>query len=207
MISQLYKTIFVHIPKTGGQSVEMVFLDAHHLTWNSRAKLLLRPTKDKKSGPARLAHLYASEYVDLGYISAQGFQDFYKFAVVRNPYERLMSEYRYREAWQRMSIDRFLGVTFDSDWSDAARHLVPQVKYVNDDKGGLLVDRIVRFERMEADLAPVFLHVFGDDRRLPHRNSSKSGRGTVADLTKPQLRLITENYAVDFAAFGYPTQD
>jgi hypothetical protein len=29
----------------------------------------------------------------------------------------------------------------------------------------------------------------------------------VADLTKAQMKVITEKYAADFEAFGYPTRD
>lgn len=207
MISHLYDTIFVHIPKTGGQSVELVFLEAHKLRWRSRNDLLLRHSTDRSRGPSRLAHLYAHEYSDHGYIDAADFRKYFKFAIVRDPYQRLMSEYRYRKSWQRMSIDQFLAVTFDNDWSDSARHLVPQVKYLKDAQGGMLVDEIVRFENLTAELAPVFRRIFGEDRELPHRNSSKSGSGTVADLTKAQMKVITEKYAADFEAFGYPTRD
>lgn len=207
MISHLYDTIFVHIPKTGGQSVELVFLEAHQLRWRSRNDLLLRHSTDRSRGPSRLAHLYAHEYSEHGHIDAEDFRKYFKFAIVRDPYQRLMSEYRYRRSWQRMSIDQFLAVTFDNDWSDSARHLVPQVKYLQDAQGGMLVDEIVRFENLTAELAPVFRRVFGADRELPHRNSSKSGSGTVADLTKAQMKVITEKYAADFEALGYPTRD
>jgi hypothetical protein len=185
----------------------MVFLEAHQLTWSTREALLLRMTTDKVNGPERLAHLYAKEYVELGYVNAADFREFFKFAVVRDPYARLMSEYRYREAWQDMSIDRFLGVTFDSDWSDAARHLAPQIRYVCDHKGRILVNHIVRFENLEAEMAPIFRRIFGEDRPLPHRNKSQSGRGTVDDLSKSQITLITEKYSADFVTFGYPTKD
>ena len=46
MISHKHKTIFVHIPKTGGQSVESVFIEDEGLTWDTRAPLLLRRNDD-----------------------------------------------------------------------------------------------------------------------------------------------------------------
>jgi len=95
MLSRAYRTIFVHIPKTGGQSIETIFLKAHGLTWEARAQLLLRPNSDPAKGPRRLAHLYASEYVSCGHVTAEDFESFFSFAVVRNPWARAVSSYKY----------------------------------------------------------------------------------------------------------------
>src|SRR5689334_2187766 len=69
MLSHRFQTIFIHVPKTAGQSVERVFLEKHGLTWETRSELLLRENPDPSLGPRRLAHLYAREYVDKGYVS------------------------------------------------------------------------------------------------------------------------------------------
>ena len=42
MISKAHKTIFVHIPKVAGQSIETMFLNDLNLKWDERSKLLLR---------------------------------------------------------------------------------------------------------------------------------------------------------------------
>src|SRR5437764_11835271 len=95
MISHKYRTIFVHIPKTGGQSVENVFLTLHGLTWETREPLLLRPNSDRNLGPSQLAHLRAKEYVACGHIDQENFDSYFKFAFVRNPWERIVSGYHY----------------------------------------------------------------------------------------------------------------
>jgi len=43
MISHKHKTVFVHIPKVAGQSVEQMYLADLGLNWSERAVLLLRP--------------------------------------------------------------------------------------------------------------------------------------------------------------------
>ena len=95
MICHDFRTIFVHVPKTAGQSVEMVFLNKLNLTWEQRAPLLLRPNSDPAKGPPRLAHLYASEYVSCGHISDEDFARYFKFSVVRNPWARAVSVYKF----------------------------------------------------------------------------------------------------------------
>ena len=69
MLTHQHKTVFVHIPKNAGQSIETVFLDVLGLTWESRAPLLLRPNDIPELGPRRLAHLAASEYVSCGHMT------------------------------------------------------------------------------------------------------------------------------------------
>src|SRR5690606_550579 len=98
MICHRYRVLFVHIPKTGGQSIEQLFLDAMALTWLTRGPLLLTTNLDPAAGPPFLAHLFAREYLDKGYLAPIDFSDYLKFSVVRNPWDRAVSEYKYRYA-------------------------------------------------------------------------------------------------------------
>ncbi len=206
MISHAHKTVFVHIPKTGGQSVESVFLDDLGLAWRDRAALLLRQNNDRGAGPQKLAHLYADEYVKLGHITAGDFDRYLKFAIVRHPFERVLSEFRYRAAaaakrGRSLRLEEMLKLDSADDYSDAARHLVPQVRYVMDDRGRCLVDRILRFERLAQEIAPVFRRVFGEVRHLPHRNRARAEPD--ARITAGQADALYERYREDFEAFGY----
>lgn len=62
MISHEHKTVFIHVPKVAGQSVELAFLRQLGMTWEERAPLVLRHNPDPAKGPERLAHLLAREY-------------------------------------------------------------------------------------------------------------------------------------------------
>jgi hypothetical protein len=206
MISHARETIFVHVPKTGGQSVEAVFLNDLGLTWRERAALLLRHNDDPARGPEKLAHLYAREYVALGHIEADMFARYFKFAVVRHPFDRVLSEYRYRAAAQAkrgrtLDLDSFLADVPRDDYSDLTRHLVPQVRYLDGPDGRCLVDRVLRFETLAQDIAPVFERVFGQSRILPHRN--RSTRRTAVALNGAQKAMLADRYQADFEAFGY----
>ena len=69
MISHTHKCIFVHIPKTGGTSVESVL------------------RKDKSKG--------SDHHLLLNYSKKKEFNHYFKFTVVRNTYERVWSLYNY----------------------------------------------------------------------------------------------------------------
>ena len=86
MISHRFKCVYVHVPKAGGQSIESVFVEQHGLTWETRAPLLLSPCNDRRFGPRFLAHLTAKEYVALGHLSQQDWDEYFTFAAIRNPW-------------------------------------------------------------------------------------------------------------------------
>lgn len=209
MICHPRQALFVHIPKTGGQSVETVFLQDQGLTWQQRAALLLRPNDLPARGPEKLAHLYASEYVALGHISAAQFARYRTFAIVRHPYDRFLSEYRYRAAALHRrgkarvmpGLQAFLDREPGDEHSDMARHLVPQLRYVQNAQGQCLVDDVLKFETLAQDIAPVFADIFGEARSLPHRNRSPDGAPVV--LTAAQKEQLYHRYRADFEAFGY----
>lgn len=69
MISDKYKAIFVHVPRTGGHSISAV------LDYNIRVKKLSR-------------HAYPKEYLEK---FPEKTKEYFKFTFVRNPFDRLVS--------------------------------------------------------------------------------------------------------------------
>jgi hypothetical protein len=202
MLSHRFQTIFVHVPKTAGQSIETVFLEQHALTWRTRGELLLRPNADRALGPERLAHLYASEYVACGHISPREFERYFKFAVVRNPYDRASSEYRFRKPEGARSFRAFLDTIPEDDYDDIARHMAPQVKFVCGHDGHLLVDRVLHYETLQQEIEGVFEQVFGAAPVLPHVNRGRLSDGPA--LSAEDARLIYRRFEADFDFFCYP---
>lgn len=209
MISHRHKVVFVHIPKTGGQSIEQMFLEDLGLTWDERAPLLMRKNDNPAAGPQRLAHLYAHEYVDLGYLTQEQFDSYFKFAIVRNPYERIISAYLYRYQgrrwWRTPSFKWFMSQPWGDAFSNTARHLVPQANYVTDPDGKIIVDKIVSFENLSAEVEALTPRLFGAHRPVPHRNKTQKKK---PDRQKARLRAkmgaqIYQMYKTDFELFSY----
>ena len=201
MYSSLFNTVFVHIPKTGGQSVESLFVERHGLTWKTRAPLLLREKAPGERGPTRLAHLFAREYVDFGYLSEDAFGRAFKFAIVRNPYDRLVSEYRYRKERQATDFGSFV----QSLPTMKDRHLAPQTSFVQDSAGRTIVDEVLRFEALQSEFDKVAIRIFGEPVDLPRINSAQASR--PAEAADPELRrLIYRHYERDFDTFAYASK-
>jgi hypothetical protein len=225
MISHKYRCIFVHVPKTAGQSVEKLFLDLHHLSWRNRAPLLLRHNPDPARGPERLAHLTAAQYVEQRYVDADTFERYFKFSFVRNPWDRLVSEYRYLELEGRMPFSDFVEKSFarTDKYSNASLHIMPQTIYLTDRAGNYLVDFVGRFETLAFDFDRVARALKLPKSKLAHRNVSSEaglaalyrrllGKRPTYESKKPyqdyysQMGLkeeVERFYAEDIARFGY----
>lgn len=90
-ISNKYKTIFVHIPKTGGAAIEKtlgIFGSDNNGCLNPNYEILYG-----KSDHQILHHLKLNEIKD---IKKKEFKDFKLVSFVRNPYDRIVSEYLWR---------------------------------------------------------------------------------------------------------------
>jgi len=180
----------VHIPKAAGRSVEMYFMNRLKLDRENQAdreQMLLNDNNDPKKGTEKLSHLSASEYVDCGYISPQDFNHYFKFSFVRNPWSRLVSEYRYRNFLSHKSFKDFVMNKMPKPgWDDKYRHVMPQSDMLYDNNGRLLVDFIGRFENLQQDFDRVCGHLGFADSHLPHINSS--------DKRSRDLRRRTRNF-------------
>jgi len=190
MLSHHHKTIFVHIPKCAGQSVEMAFLADLGLGWETRAPLLLRPNDRRDLGPPRLAHLVAADYVNCRYTPQEMFDSYFKFAIVRNPWTRAVSLYRH------LGLDMPFR-DFVADWlSDQfARPAVaesywfvrPQTEFVFSGDA-LLVDEVIRFEAL-AEQFPRIAAAAALLSPLPHVNRT-GDLGAQRASAKPWLSRL-----------------
>jgi hypothetical protein len=204
MICHRFRTVFVHIPKTGGQSIEHVFLKATGLSWKDRAQLLMRRNEDPAYGPRTLAHLFASEYLSCGHMAPIDFEEYFKFSVVRNPWDRLASLYKYRYA-DKMSFRQFVLKNVPDQGSEGVRQraIAPQCKYLFNAEGEVLVNYVARFERLGEEFRTISERVFGQIIELPRVNISASS-ANYKDLYDNETHdLVSQRYKTDIDRLGY----
>lgn len=211
MISHHHKTVFVHIPKCGGQSIETAFLNDLGLDWSTRAPLLLRENKNPLLGPPWLAHLLASDYVKYKYMTEEQFDTYYKFAVVRNPFSRVISLYNYLS--RDLSLDDFIEgwlkelFVYRNDPEKGqpknrrmSLFVRPQADYIFG-QNERLVDSVFQLENIGNDISTI-KEKTGLVSEVLHRNSSKK-KVSTSDLSNRNIDTIVELYSCDFEILGY----
>ncbi len=236
-VSHQHKLIFVHIPKTGGGSIEKALgiFGVDNIGGNIHCSKILYgyikaggkyqeyfdlscPKKDGfhccNRGFNRfikdnfcsnnyevndaLQHLTISEIQ-----RRKPFLNYYKFAFVRNPFDRLVSEYKWRVGNGEigdMDFTEFVEtVVVPNQQQD--RHLRSQLSFVSNRKGQIIVDYIGKYECLERDFNKL-LEKFKLDAELPRIHASKRQhyREYYSDQTRQKAATI---YADDLRELNY----
>ena len=208
MISIKHKIIFIHIPKCAGQSIENIFLIDLGLNWEQRHPLLLRPRKGKEKGPERLAHLYAEEYFKFGYIPKEKYDKFFKFSIIRNPVDRILSEINYQRIPKKNSkniygiesVEEYISKVIKlNKFSDLQRHISPQVKFLHDSETNkLLVDKVILFDELNHEVPKILQKKLKVFLEVPKINSSKNKLWVKEELTPRDISFLYDFYESDF---------
>lgn len=189
---------FAHIPKCAGMSVERVF--SQHPTHLKNPYL---HGKGQLEFPCSPQHFHA-EIVEKMF-SMDAFV--YCFTLVRNPYERILSEYRFRsdiakrqkrnlepfDTWLQKSLSIFESnpYTLDNHLRPQIEFLTPNIKIFKFENG---LENI--FSQIEADLPNLIIS------RPSHTNKSKTSQ---SEMSIKSRETIQEFYKEDFSILEYPT--
>ena len=170
--------VFVYIPKTAGRSI----LSAFDVKFHSEHKTL-------------------SEYsAELG---SQVLKDRFKFAVVRNPWDRAVSFYKFF-----YTPFRAPGLTFEEWLQKRSAALsrrgrlgkVPldQLSYCRLD-GVVEMDALLRFETVETDFQAIASR-FGIQKPLPHVGGEDARKRIPIETHESYRDYFTSQWSVDFVA-------
>ncbi|MFO7479084.1 MAG: sulfotransferase family 2 domain-containing protein [Methyloceanibacter sp.] len=139
----------------------------------------------------------------------------FKFAVVRNPYSRLLSFYLNvrRESYSkalRGSTDMDFETFVDLVTSQTVEEMDPhwRVQYHNIFCDVIRYDHFARFENLEAELQTIMARYAPQtsEIRSVHKNQSNAGTKIATYYTAAIGKKVREKYAIDFEFFGYPLE-
>lgn len=193
MISEKHHCIFVHITKTGGQSIELAFAQ---LDGVDKQSMLLTENNDPKLGPPYLMHLMAEQYVTCGHVSKEDFDSYFKFGFVRNPWSRMVSLYKYFNYCKWFDFKTYLLKHFETkSWRGKYWAFAPQYDYLFDKDGNQLVDFIGKFESLEKDFKTICNKMDMPEVELPYVNKSNPLALKPLSYTSPKhfLRSCLRN--------------
>jgi len=205
MISHQHRCIFVHIPKTGGSSIEDVIWSGAR----TEAELwmgFVGPMRNRYQ-TGGLQHLLARQIrIEVG---ADTFDAYFKFTVVRNPWDKVISQYASMR--QRPDLRAYIGLADDAPLAEylariaAFEHVqwMPQSWFIQDLSGTDMIDFIGRFETLEADMRHVFARIGINFMQLPHMNASRREREYRGYFSADTRSAVARMYAADIEHFRY----
>jgi hypothetical protein len=191
MISHKYKLIFVHINKTGGTSIETLF---GGIPFNDQVTAL------------EIQNQHGALW-----------DQYFKFSIVRNPWDRMVSEYYFRKTSHiinppKWRCPKHLRIPSNEPFKKwvLEDHDKPQSEYIRfrsqinwllNSEGNLMVDFIGRFEKLARDVGKV-CKTIGANLILPHYNYTHHLHYTHY-YDQETKEIVAERHKEDIDLFKY----
>lgn len=204
IISHRHRFVFVAVPKTGTHSVREA-LRVHLGPEDMEQARLFIEKKFPIPELAAIGHGHLSFEQVRPFLGEEAFQNYFKFAFVRNPFDRFVSYCAF--ATSRTGA-------FQQDPRGVMRHFLftapphghmvfqPQHSFLTAPDGQVQANYIGRVEEMQASFDAICDRIGIPSTRLSKVNSSRRGR--YRDYYDQQLiKGVERIYARDLELFGY----
>ncbi|MET0071022.1 MAG: sulfotransferase family 2 domain-containing protein [Candidatus Thiodiazotropha sp.] len=214
LLSVKYNFLFVHIAKTGGTSVRAAL---QSLRWRDPwyYPMLICSRLSHLSG-----HRLGSKFPRHSRIVAaremlpeQFFEQLFKFAIVRNPWDLQVSSYHHirRERPHLIAhiedFDHFIRWKLDPERPyqyHVDTSIQSQLDYLVDLQGKILVDFIGHYETLDRDFNEIIRRIGVKQLQLPHkRKATDRGKDYRSYYSDQLAALVGDYFRRDIEALGY----
>ena len=210
VISKKYKYIFFHLPKNAGVSVSNALINKEYslILKKFSTSILNKFTSNKNNYYFSLknkeffffnSHITCFQFYEK--FNKKDFDNFYKFAVIRNPWDRMVSRFFYSKKisnkFKNFTLEEF--IDFDLRFNS---HVLHQFEFCTKDKKNFCLDKLIRFENINKDFKNISEKIFKDGNDLKHMNMSghRNYREYYNDILKDK---IYKNFKKDIEFFKY----
>ncbi len=190
MINHQLKCIFIHIPRTAGSSLSTA----------------VNRGRKREEGVIEGPIHFGKNWVIKEYGESL-WDSYFKFSFVRNPWDRLLSQYSWRVAKGQDDVqDRDFNewVIWRSKQTKKREMLTKQVDTILCGSK-IIVDFIGRYENLHEDYNKLCesLNV-ADPMQLPHKHNKKDGRKHYTEIYNSETKdIVSEYYSRDIEMFNY----
>jgi len=202
--SKRKNAVFIWIPKTAGTSLANVFERRGVFRRLGREGLWGRIPEEERAdwNAANWQHISAIDVRRV--IGEERFENCFRFAFVRHPYDRVVSFYEYSRAARLDPKSVQYGLPDPGGFEDWLEREPPlgQLHYVADEQGRLMVDFVAKYESLQRDLLTLCWKLKIWPARVPKLNSSKR-RHYSSYLTPAIRKTVDRLYGAELEAFGY----
>ncbi len=201
MISLKYRFLFIHIPKTAGNSIQNILRD-----YSEEHVVKILPHHDgverfeiRSDSYTIKKHSTLLEYQNQ--LGAGKIDGLFKFTCVRNPWDRLISFY--------FSPHRFTNTWDKDDFISLMANVLPVTAFLSSSEGDRSgqkcfrnVDYYIRYEALNQDFESVCNRIGIPHVRLPRRNASM--REHYSTYYDDELKeMVGDRFREEIKFFGY----
>lgn len=179
------KIFFIHIPKTGGSSINKLFLDNNYIA----TKLNIQ------SGQQHMLFNYWKNKID---------KDVEKIVVIRNPIDRIISEIRgnysyYSKIIYPFNIDKCIKYIFENELNRKDNHFKKIVDFVDINN---LEEYNITIFKFEDDFYEEIIKKYNLKHFDNHIVGDTYDKNLNTNLSKNSIELIKSFYKEDFEFFN-----
>jgi len=193
-----YKCIFIHIPKTAGTSFGRTIFENRDPSVSHTDALYYKVFEPKL------------------------FREYFKFTFVRNPWDRVLSNFNYFRRTDKIErVPQLKETKFLTQYNDfesfvmdlcnpkirehllSMYHFRKQNEFIYDYKMNLLIDYLGYFETFNDDSDNILLKLNRSELKIPHLNSSKKEKDYKDVYTDKTRDIVSKLYPEDIELFGY----
>tara|TARA_Y100000310_G_C20633704_1_gene790045 strand:+ start:113 stop:814 length:702 start_codon:yes stop_codon:yes gene_type:complete len=230
MISEKYKFIFIHVYKTGGVSIQSSILNTlksnvfNNETVSDLSELGCKIKTLSGRGREDRSHITASTYrhLLLKENRLDVWNNYFKFAFIRNPWDRLVSLYFHNmknnevfrkkydsDVFVQKSFNKFL-LKYTSNKKISNKILIKGFNYglltnidwISNSSREPIIDFVGRFENLQEDFDVICKKTGMPKQKLPHENKTNHKHYTEY-YNEETKGLVAQKYAKDIEYFGY----
>ncbi len=162
IINHKYKFIFIKSFKTAGTSLEIAlskFCDEKDVITKIEPNDEIIRKKLKYTGPRNndgmKVHMTASEIKNK--INSEIFENYFKFVVVRNPFDQIISAFYWHNESKKNEKKFFFfkkkSINFNKFFERKARHIFEDEINRYSENGEILIDKFISYENLKNDLS------------------------------------------------------
>ena len=176
------QTIFIHIPKCGGTSIE-------------------KTLGGSKYGGHSFASTLKIKYKEI-------WESYYTFTIVREPFSRFASAYNYLKQRNLNPALQNKNILLSKDINDyivnyfrtdSVLHMLPQYNFITDNDE-IIVDDVFKYEELENSWKKILTKLNVPIKELPHMNKTKK---YSIEYSKESMDILYEYYKKDFELLHY----
>ena len=203
IVSHRHRFVFFAQPRTGSHAVRAALQPVlGKEDWQQQA--LTAQLRLPVAALARIGHGHISLRQARAHLPPEVCRDYFKFAIVRNPYDRFVSACAF--LYRTNPVYRGNEAYFRNDaLTSLADHMLirPQADLLIDDSGRLGMDYIGRYETLDDSFGTASRLAGLPELTLPRLNASDHAPYRTC-YDGPLSRAVADFYRRDFELLGYP---